>query len=45
METALLSYLFRKPSGKEREKLKVYKLGNNCWIKVPKRREEVGSRF
>ena len=45
VETALSSYLFRKPRGKEREKLKIYKLRDNCWIKVPEGREEMGSRF
>lgn len=45
MEIALSSYLFRKPRGKEREKLKIYKLGIIVGLRFPKRREEVGSRF
>lgn len=42
METALSSYLFRKPRGKEREKLKIYKLGDTCWTKVPKEKGRRG---
>lgn len=42
VEIALSSYLFRKPRGKEREKLKTYKPGDNCWIKVPKEKGRGG---
>lgn len=42
VETALSSYLFRKPRGKEREKLKIDRLGDNCWIKIPEEKGRDG---